>query len=423
MAASRWEQTRQPAAGSPAAPTDRNDARPRATSAARAAFESAVARDVAQAHRLVWLGFWTMLVSVGVGLPWDVAWHVSRRFETVFSPPHLFVYATTVLTITISLSLVVAPRTRRLFGRGVTVPGISISVPAPLFLVGAGLGLLGLGAILDVIWHSAFGLDETRWSTPHAMLGWGWGLAAFGFVTARIALSSRKPLHWWTRAFIGLVLLGFSVGPLLGPFGQNQTVEKVQAVAAIPVLTDQAAYQHTARIYQDWKVVRAHPAFVALGAFWLGLMLMVLRALDRRLVFTLLLVTFWTIAAALRDRGAASRLGLDVAQFACWAPIPILPAALVSALAWTSGRGHLVSAFAGGATFGLCCQLLWPSVGLTVGLAIGATFATLGALAGRQVGATLVRPTARRCVALALASLIAPLASGVIDLYLRSHTP
>src|SRR6185436_2719836 len=110
--------------------------------------------------------------------------------------------------------------------------------------------------------------DETRWAMPHALLGWGWVLAAFGFVSARLALHPRQPLHWWTRIFLGLVLLSFSVGPVLGPFQHNQTVEKVETVAAIPILADQAAYQRIVQVYLAWGIVRSHPAFVMLGAGW-----------------------------------------------------------------------------------------------------------------------------------------------------------
>jgi hypothetical protein len=383
----------------------------------------ASARDASRAHHLLWLAFWTMLASVGVGLPWDVAWHTSRRFETVLSPPHLFVYATTALTVGLYLALLTAPRLRAAFGPGFAVPGVPFAVPGPLFLIGAGLGLLALGAIVDGIWHTAFGLDETRWSTPHALLGWGWGLAAFGFVSARLTLGSRRPLRWWTRAFLGLMLLAFSLGPLLGPFQHNHTLEKVQAVGAIPVLVDQAAYQHTMRIYQDWALVRSHPLFVSLGAAWVGLSLALLCAVDRRPVVALALVTFWTCLVLLRDRGAAHRLGLDLYVVGNWLPLPILPAALATALSRRLGSGSAVAAAVGGAVFGLVSQVVWPGLGPLAGLVLGAPCAALGAAAGSQLAAVLLRPTARGCVTLVVVVLLTPMATGAVDLYLRLHTP
>ena len=77
---------------------------------------ASAARDATEARRILWLAFWTMLLSLGIGLPWDAAWHISRPFDSVFSPPHLFVYATTALTICFYLCLLVRPRVRATFG-------------------------------------------------------------------------------------------------------------------------------------------------------------------------------------------------------------------------------------------------------------------------------------------------------------------
>src|SRR5207237_905104 len=119
------------------------------------------------------------------------------------------------------------------------IPLILFAVPGSLALIGAGLLLLALAAMLDIVWHSRFGLDETRLSMPHALLGWAWATAAFGFVSARLALQQYRPLRWWTRAFMAFVLIIFSAGPVLGPMQMNQTPEKLEAVAAVPVLASQ----------------------------------------------------------------------------------------------------------------------------------------------------------------------------------------
>jgi hypothetical protein len=384
---------------------------------------ASAARDAAEARRILWLAFWTMLASIGVGLPWDTAWHVSRPFDSVFSPPHLFVYATTALTIAFYLCLLVRPRIRAAFGYGFAVPVVPYAVPGPLYLVGAGLFLLALGALLDMIWHTAFGLDETRWSTPHAMLGWGWGLAAFGFVSARLALREQQPVRWWTRAFLGLVLLSFSIGPILGPFQHNQIPAKVEAIAAIPILANQDEYQHTAQIYLAWELVRAHPLFVVLGAFWVGLSLLLLRALDHRLTWVVGVAVFWTTTVLLRDRSTAARLGISGEGLSGWLPVPLLPAALTSGLLWRLRYGEVAAAAVGGVVFGAVSQVVWPTVGPLVGAAIGAPFAALGALAGAQLGLVLIHPSQRGCTILTIIALVAPFVRGVADLYLRFHTP
>lgn len=376
-----------------------------------------------RAGRLLWASFWAMLASVLVGLPWDAAWHARQPFETAFSPPHLFIYLTTGLAIGLYLLLLCAPRQRRWFGSAFPVPTIPYPVPGSLFLVGAGLAVLGLGAALDVIWHSAFGLDETRWSTPHAMLGWGWGLAALGFVSARLALGSRQPLGRLTRAFLGFILLGFTIGPLVGPFQHNQTPEKVAAVAAIPVLADQPEFQHTARIYLDWRLTRAHPGFVVLGALWAGLAVAALQRFGGRTRFVVLLVTAWTVLALFGDRRTAARLSLDPGHAASWLPIPLLPALLASTFVRRGGGDPFIAMAVGGAAFGLVSQAIWPSIGVTTGALLGAVAAPLGFRLGDRLMATLEQPTRERCVALALVAVVAPLLSGLIDLFLRSRTP
>lgn len=376
-----------------------------------------------RANRLLRLALLTMLASVVIGLPWDAAWHIRQPFETAFSPPHLFVYATTGIACCLYLALLAGRATRAAFGPGFAVPGVPFRVPGPLFLIGAGLGVLALAALLDVIWHTAFGLDETRWSTPHAMLGWGWGLATFGFASGRLALGRLLPVRWWTRLFFGLLLLGVTQAPVLGPFQNNQTPEKVAAIAALPVLAAQPEFQHTARIYRDWELTRGHPLLVVLGGLWAGLAIAVLRALDRRARFVLILVACSTAMMLLRDRGGAVRLGLDPAQGAHWLPLPLLPAALVAALCWRSRLPEALAVALGGAAFGVLTQLAWPSIGVAPAAIVGGLAAAGGALLGRRLGDLLAHPTRRGSVVLAAVAVGAPLVTGAVDLYLRLRTP
>jgi hypothetical protein len=242
-------------------------------------------------------------------------------------------------------------------------------------------------------------------------------------VSARLALHQHRPPHWWTRIFLGLVLLSFSVGPVLGPFQHNQTAEKVETVGAIPVsspvASDEAAYLHTVEIYRDWQIVRAHPLFVALGAFWVGLSLALLRAVDHRLAYVVALVSFWTASVLVRDRSAADRLGVSAESVASWFPVPALPAALATTALWRLRYGELGAAAAGGAVFGIVSQATWPSVGPLVGAVVGAPFAAIGAIVGSQLGLVLVQPTARGCALLVAGTVGASLVSGAVDLYLR----
>ena len=273
--------------------------------------------------------------------------------------------------------------------------------------------LLALAAILDLIWHASFGLDETRWSTPHAMLAWGWATAALGCVSARLALREHRPLRWWTRALLGLILIGFTAAPVLGPLQNNQTLEKVEMVAAIPVLAEQPAYQHTARIYDVWGLTRSHVLFVVLGGVWTGTILSLLRIVDRRAAFVLLLLVIWMVLTMSRDRSAAVRLAIDPAHAASWLPIPLLPAALIYVLGRRGGLKAALPALLAGAVFGGVSQAIWPSVGVVAGAALGAPAALLGELIGSRLGTILEKPTPWGRLEFSATALLAPLVTGL----------
>jgi len=384
--------------------------------------DAEIVQDSRRARLLLWLAFWTMILSVAIGLPWDAGWHASRPFETPFSPPHLFIYATSALTVGLYLMLLTSVRLRQHFGAPIRVALVPFEVPGSLALIGAGLLVLA-AAILDIVWHGRFGLDETRWSTPHAMLAWGWATAALGFVSARLALREHQLVHWWTRAFIGLILIGFTAAPLLGPFQTNPTRERVEAVAAIPILAEQPAYQHTARIYREWSLTRSNPLFAVLGGLWVGMLLGVLRIVERRIAFVVGLLAVWTLLTTVRDRGTALRLGIDLAHWAAWLPIPVLPAALVWAVGWRVGLGGTWATPLAGATFGVLSQLIWPSVGVLPAAALGAGACVLGEMVGARLGTILEKPTSPGCLEIATTAVSVPFLTGLADLYLRLHTP
>jgi len=125
------------------------------------------------ALRLLWLTFWLAAIAAVIGGSWDGYWHLTHPFDGFFSPPHVFVYGTcTVMGLVICL-MTFAPSIRRAFGPGFSVPLIRFPVPGPLFILGGATVMLGAaGLIFDNFWHTNFGLDETNWSFPHAMIGW-----------------------------------------------------------------------------------------------------------------------------------------------------------------------------------------------------------------------------------------------------------
>ena len=64
------------------------------------------------ARRRLWVAFWLLVGTVGIGRAWDAYWHVTREFDTFFSPPHLFTYAGTALSGGMVLSLWLRRTTR-----------------------------------------------------------------------------------------------------------------------------------------------------------------------------------------------------------------------------------------------------------------------------------------------------------------------
>ena len=219
------------------------------------------------------------------------------------------------------------------------------------------------------------------------------------------------------------LLLAITLGPIVGPFQNNHTPEKVAAIADIPVLAEQPAYQHTSRIYLQWRIVRASPWFVIFGAFWAGLVLVLLRSLDPRWRFVLIVIAIWSAFALARERGCchAPRAGREPGR-----PLAAGAAAagrLRRDVALEIGRGRLAAGVAAGAVFGFISLLVWPFGNVVGGAILGGICGGVGTFAGAALAGILHRPAARGCAALAAISLIVPFASGAVDLFLRFHTP
>ena len=118
-----------------------------------------------------------------------------------------------------------APETS--FGSGVAVPFVRFPVPGPLALLVAGIAVVGAGGLLDGIWHTSSGLDETSWSLPHAMLGRGILLTALGFAACRLALGR---LHWYSVLLLAWLVLEVSFDLVGGPILRNPPPSGLQAI-------------------------------------------------------------------------------------------------------------------------------------------------------------------------------------------------
>jgi len=395
-------------------------------SSSASTFAPAPARP-AHVIRLLWLACVWLVVTVAVGRTWDAAWHATHVFDSFWSPPHLFVYTMATLNGVLIAGMVFAPGVRRWFGAGFRVPLISFEVPGALFILGGGFVSLGFaGIVLDNLWHTNFGLDETAWSAPHAMIGWSLFVIMLGFIACRLALRPEYPLRWYTVLLLGLLLISFSM-PVLGPLARNNTPETIGAIARIPALAAQRPAQHLFRISLAWNLDRTNPALIMLGAAWAGMALALLRGLDRRPRVFLTVVLIWTVMVTLGERGRALRLDqfLVVSNLrASWLPLPLLPSAFTLALALWFGWNERRAWAAAGLVFGLLVYVVWgrqPWALALVPLATPAMFA--GAWLGKRMFNILEHPSALAAKALVLMAVIVPLLTGTLDLYLRTHTP
>jgi hypothetical protein len=381
----------------------------------------------ASALRLLWLACGWLVATAAIGRAWDAAWHATHIFDSFWSPPHVFVYTMATLNALLVAGMVFAPGVRRSFGPGFAFPLVPFDVPGALFILGGGFVTLGFaGMALDNLWHTSFGLDETAWSAPHAMIGWSLFVIPLGFVACRLALRPAYPLRWYTALLLGVLVLSFSV-TFLGPLSRNNTPDTLRAIAQIPALAAQRPAQHAFRIYLEWNLDRTNPALIVLGAAWAGMALALVRGLDRRPRVWLAVALIWTVMVALREHGAARRLDqfLLVSNLpASWLPLPLLPAALVLALALWLGWGERPAWAAAGLAFGLLVYVVWGGQPWALVLApLAAPAMIAGAWFGERVYGVLERPTELGAKALVLLAVAVPIVTGALDLYLRAHTP
>lgn len=191
--------------------------------------------SLAQAHLLLTFTFFLFVVSVAVGLSWDGLWHATHIFNGFYVPPHLFIYSMVAVVAYLVAVLTFTPSLRQWFGPGLRAPLFPFAVPAPLLLTGGGLVTLACAGGLDDLWHTNFGLDETGWSTPHAMIGWALLITALGFIACRLALRPWYGLPLYTVALLAGAALAFSQRPIIGPLGANAPIQDTRAVCSTPI--------------------------------------------------------------------------------------------------------------------------------------------------------------------------------------------
>jgi hypothetical protein len=352
------------------------------------------------AYRLLWLAVIFDFLAFGVGFNWDRQWHLTNPFEDFFSPPHLFIYSMH-LCATITLAyLAFTPALRRWFGPTFALPLIPFPIAGAIGLAGAGFGVVALAGMLDGIWHTAFGLDETNWSFPHSMLGWGLFIAFLGITSCRVALRQWRPIGWPSAIVFGFLILATSVERFAGPLANNLSPEVIQFIARIPVLAAEPAFQHTTRIYLAADIHRYSPLFVPLISLSAGMGLGLLRAFDSR----------WWLT-----------IGLTLLLSRTSDFIPYIVPGVVFALGRAQRAGPMIWLLAG-AGFAFTTAAIWQ--GTPGGPLIGTVLFMLGGALAERIWSVVERPARAGVLTItALAGIAMPALTGIIDLILRARIP
>lgn len=373
-------------------------------------------------RRLRWM-FLLFIIGGFTAAAWDAWWHTQYEFDGFFSPPHVLAYTVSLVLAWLINRLILNDRFRRWFGVGFRVPVLPYPVPGALVILAAGVILLGFaGLVLDNFWHTWFGLNETSWSFPHAMIGWGLLITVLGFTASRMALG-RMNVLW--KFFLGWLIVVMLSAASTGPLGRNVSPEMVAAEAQIPVLAAQEETRHLYRIYLENNLTRTNPMLIVLAPLGAAAGLAFVRRMHSRPWLMLGVALLVSISG---DRATAERL-IDYAPAllddpANYAPIPLIWLAGIYALArWLRASERAAWAL-GGLVFGLMLQWTFGVVpGMEILAPVGGLTAVIGAWAGNHLYELLREPSSwRRIAPLLIAGLMLPFITGLVDLYWRLTT-
>ncbi|MBB5957964.1 FtsH-binding integral membrane protein [Saccharothrix tamanrassetensis] len=264
------------------------------------------------------IGAWLLLaaaVTETFGLMWDLQWHADVGPDTFFTAPHLMIYLGMAMCGLTSLTVVLRHTFRPTDARTVRVLG---TFNAPLgFLVG-GLGSAGglLYGLMDLWWHTVYGFDATPTSPPHVALSLCSLLEVVGGMIAFAALHERRAARFGFAVIVGVACYGtifllLSTPPL--PF--VSTLPLAVALMLVFGLVLVAA-------------VTRRPGYVTVA----GLSFAAMQ-----------LITLFAAPPVTRAYAAALDLPLrdyadGIAWFAMYAPLAVVPAALVVEAVLVVGR-------------------------------------------------------------------------------------
>jgi hypothetical protein len=162
---------------------------------------------------------WGLLAAkalAGIGVGWDIRWHIVIGRDSFWIAPHVMTYSGVALITMLTLGVLARETWAARRGQA---PRDSLRV---LGLVGSrgyhlawwGIALTIIAAPIDDLWHRLFGIDVTLWSPPHLL-----GLAGAQINSIACLLIAREAWPAGSRARLvalalgGLLLLsGFQTG-------------------------------------------------------------------------------------------------------------------------------------------------------------------------------------------------------------------
>ena len=386
------------------------------------------------AYRLFWLTFFMYFAATGGGKVWDRVYHLTVRFDSFWSPPHLFILVMSMTSGLLVAGIAAMPKLRVWFGPAVRAPIFRWEMAGTLVFLGAGLIALSLDLMTDAFWHTAFGLDETQWSFPHDALAWCWFTIIIGFIAARMAFQKYRPIGWLTKLAMAFLILVFLCPPILEPLYINYSPLLLTTLKNVPIVRGNPTAQHMYRIYLGASITRQTCfLFIPEVTVFAGIALAMLRKLDKRASIFLLAPLAWSCATMGRDlytilfvhvdgaRTIPQAIQVALHEPSLWAPIPLLLAAICYLLLQRIHLAENPTYMFTGIIFAICTFLIWHNNNLMLLLVIPAPFLMVfGAWVGRWFYNLMEHPTSKNVVLyISLTSGAIPAFWGIIDLILR----
>ena len=107
----------------------------------------------------------------GIGVQWDIQWHVVVGRDSFWIPPHVTTYAGVAMVVLLAFNvlLIETVLARRAGPRPGTMRLLGLWGTRGYHIAAWGIGLTVIAAPIDDLWHRLFGIDVTLWSPPHVL--------------------------------------------------------------------------------------------------------------------------------------------------------------------------------------------------------------------------------------------------------------